>query len=51
MYKRILFPTDGSQITLKALCYFDDGGLRALPQGVKDRLTRAAAAFDQDRLA
>jgi hypothetical protein len=30
------------QSTLKALCYFDEGNLRRLPQSVKDRLVKAA---------
>ena len=38
------------QITLKALSYFDDGSLRKLPADMKDRLMRAAAAVDLDRL-
>jgi hypothetical protein len=38
------------QITLKALSYFDDGDLPRLPQGLKDRLTRAIGAVDLDRL-
>jgi hypothetical protein len=38
------------QITLKALCYFDDGDLPRLPQGLKDRLARAVSSVDLDRL-
>ncbi|HEY6578521.1 MAG TPA: nucleotidyl transferase AbiEii/AbiGii toxin family protein [Rhizomicrobium sp.] len=38
------------QITLKALCYFDDGSLRTLPQEMKQRLARAASAVDLDHL-
>jgi len=38
------------QSTLKALCYFDDGNLRLLPQPVRDRLVKAACAVDLDRL-
>jgi hypothetical protein len=32
------------QITLKALCYFDDGNVGTLPDETKDRLSRAASA-------
>ena len=38
------------QITLKALCYFDDMELAALPQSVRHRLVTAVAAVDLDRL-
>ena len=38
------------QITLKALCYFDDGNVSRLPDAAKRRLARAAAAVDLDRL-
>jgi len=38
------------QSTLKALSYFDDGNLRRLPQGTKDRLAKAAREVDLDRL-
>ena len=38
------------QITLKALSYFGDGSLPALSQEIKDRLARAAANVDLDRL-
>jgi hypothetical protein len=38
------------QITLKALTYFDDNDLRKLPEAVKERLVRAVAAVDLDRL-
>ncbi|HEX4079927.1 MAG TPA: nucleotidyl transferase AbiEii/AbiGii toxin family protein [Rhizomicrobium sp.] len=38
------------QITLKALCYFEDGSLRTLPQEMRNRLARAASAVDLDRL-
>ncbi len=37
------------QITLKALSYFEDGSLKSLSRGVKDRLIRAAATVDLDR--
>ncbi len=38
------------QITLKALCYFDDGNVRKLPDEMKERLLLAASAVDLDRL-
>jgi hypothetical protein len=38
------------QITLKALCYFDEGNLRRLPQPVKDRLVKAACEVDLAQL-
>lgn len=38
------------QITLKALSYFDDGDLPRLPRALRDRLARAVAAVDLDRL-
>jgi hypothetical protein len=38
------------QITLKALCYFEDGSLRDLPEPVKRRLLDAVAETDLDAL-
>ncbi len=38
------------QITLKALSYFEDGNMKTLPDAMKRRLARAAAAVDLDRL-
>ncbi len=38
------------QSTLKALCYFDEGNLRRLPQPVKDRLVKAACEVDLAQL-
>jgi hypothetical protein len=38
------------QSTLKALCYFEDGNLRRLPQPIKDRLVKAVCAVDLDDL-
>ncbi len=38
------------QITLKALSYFDEGDLQALPAELKGRLLRAVAAVDLDAL-
>lgn len=37
-------------ITLKALCYFEDGNLSTLPSHVCDRLAAAAGAVDLSRL-
>lgn len=37
-------------ITLKALCYFDDVELAALPDAVRKRLVTAVAAVNPDRL-
>lgn len=37
-------------VTLKALCYFDDGELAALPQDVRRRLVAAVAAVNPHRL-
>lgn len=38
------------QSTLKALCYFDEGNLRRLPQAVRDRLVKIASDVDLARL-
>jgi hypothetical protein len=38
------------QSTLKALCYFDEGNLRRLPQPVRDRLVKAVSDVDLARL-
>jgi hypothetical protein len=38
------------EITLKALCYFDDGNLRRLPEDMKLRLATAARQVDLDHL-
>ena len=35
-----------AQSTLKALSFFDDGNLRALPQALKERLAKAARSVD-----
>jgi len=43
-------PQFNAQLTLKALCYFHDGDLPAIPQEAKDRLVRAMAAVDLSRL-
>jgi len=38
------------QITLKALCFFGDGSLQALPPALRTRLVTAVAGVDLDRL-
>ncbi|GAA0570465.1 nucleotidyl transferase AbiEii/AbiGii toxin family protein [Rhizomicrobium electricum] len=38
------------QITLKALCFFEEGTLHALPPAVRTRLVQAVARVDLDRL-
>jgi hypothetical protein len=38
------------QITLKALTYFDEDGLRKLPRKMKDRLAEAVRSVDLDNL-
>ena len=38
------------QITLKALSYFEDSNLHALPQDTKERLLKAVLSVDIDRL-
>ncbi len=38
------------EITLKALCFFDDGNLHTLPEEVKVHLREAVKAVDLDRL-
>jgi len=38
------------EITLKALSYFDDGDLRALPEEMKTRLVMAAREVDLEHL-
>jgi Nucleotidyl transferase AbiEii toxin, Type IV TA system len=43
-------PRLNPQNILKALCYFDDGGLRRLPKAVRDRLAAAVRAVDLDQL-
>jgi hypothetical protein len=43
-------PTFNPEVTLKALCYFDDGNLRDLPSDLKQRLVEAAREVDLDHL-
>jgi hypothetical protein len=38
------------QLTLKSLCFFEDGNLRSLPREIKDRLAAAVRAVDLDHL-
>jgi hypothetical protein len=38
------------QITLKALCFFDEGTLHGLPPALRTRLVQAVAGVDLDRL-
>ena len=42
--------TFNPQVTLKALSYFDDGALSALPKKLKSRLARAVSTVDLNRL-
>ncbi|HEX3126386.1 MAG TPA: nucleotidyl transferase AbiEii/AbiGii toxin family protein [Thermoanaerobaculia bacterium] len=37
-------------LSLKALCYFEDGDLRRLPEAIKRRLAEAVASVDPERL-
>nr|VFK29003.1 MAG: Nucleotidyl transferase AbiEii toxin, Type IV TA system [Candidatus Kentron sp. MB]VFK29561.1 MAG: Nucleotidyl transferase AbiEii toxin, Type IV TA system [Candidatus Kentron sp. MB]VFK74831.1 MAG: Nucleotidyl transferase AbiEii toxin, Type IV TA system [Candidatus Kentron sp. MB] len=39
-----------AQLTLKALCYFEDGDVSSLPREIKARLMRAVDAVDLSRL-
>ena len=48
--QQIYGQTFNPQITLKALSYFDDGDLRALPEEMKTRLVVAARAVDLEHL-
>jgi hypothetical protein len=48
--KTLYGPRFNPQITLKALCYFDEGGLRRLPRVLKERLVTAVRGVDLDRL-
>jgi hypothetical protein len=42
--------TFNPQTTLKALAFYEDGGLAGLPDGLKSDLKRAAASADLDSL-
>jgi len=48
--QRLYGPSFNPEITLKALSYFDDGDLRALPEEMKTRLATAAREVDLERL-
>ncbi len=48
--ERLYGPTFNPEITLKALSYFDDGDLRALPEDMKIRLVDAAREVDLEHL-
>lgn len=48
--ERLYGPTFNPEITLKALSYFDDGDLRALPEEMKARLVVAARDVDLEHL-
>ena len=48
--QRLYGSTFNSQITLKALSFFDDGDLRQLPEDMKIRLATAAREVDLDHL-
>jgi Nucleotidyl transferase AbiEii toxin, Type IV TA system len=48
--QKLYGPTFNPEITLKALSYFDDGNLRALPEEMKTRLVAAARAVDLENL-
>jgi hypothetical protein len=43
-------PSFTAELTLKSLCYFDDGNLAFVPAGVRRDLLRAARACDPARL-
>ena len=48
--QRLYGSTFNPQITLKALCFFDDGNLHQLPEDMKLRLATAAREVDLDHL-
>jgi hypothetical protein len=48
--QKLYGPTFNPEITLKALSYFDDGNLRALPEEMKTRLVVAARDVDLEHL-
>jgi hypothetical protein len=48
--QRLYGPSFNPEITLKALSYFDDGDLHALPEDMKARLVVAAREVDLERL-
>jgi hypothetical protein len=48
--QKLYGPSFNPEITLKALSYFDDGDLRALPEELKNRLAAAARDVDLEHL-
>jgi hypothetical protein len=48
--QKLYGPSFNPEITLKALSYFGDGNLRALPEDMKQRLVVAAREIDLERL-
>lgn len=48
--QKLYGPSFNPEITLKALCYFDNGDLRTLPPDVKLRLASAVESVDLDHL-
>jgi hypothetical protein len=48
--QKLYGPSFNPEITLKALSYFDDGDLRALPEEMKARLAAAAREVDLEHL-
>jgi hypothetical protein len=49
--KEFVLPTFNSQITLKALSYFDDGNLRQLSDDTKLRLITAPRHVDLEKVS
>ena len=48
--RQVYGPSFNPQITMKALCYFEDGNLPTVPGDVRERLVTAVKAVDLDRL-
>jgi hypothetical protein len=48
--KAIYGPSYNPQLTLKSLCFFDDGNLKCLSRGVQERLIAAVRLVDLNRL-
>jgi hypothetical protein len=48
--QRLYGPSFNPEITLKALCYFEDGDLRSLPQSIKDQLAAAVREVNLEHL-
>lgn len=45
-----IYPVLNPELSLKALCYYDDGNLSSIQQGTKDILMKAAQNVDLDSL-